>query len=80
MRVTSAGVPNLSLTMYPFSISTDERVPLNVKEDEVGECKSAPNWNMFDTRLVDLFPNILSCLSIDVLNNKHKMIFENSIH
>jgi len=26
---STAGVPNLSLTMYPFSISTDERVPLN---------------------------------------------------
>jgi len=23
-----SGVPNLSLTMYPFSISTDENVPL----------------------------------------------------
>jgi len=25
---TSAGVPNLSLTMYPFSIPTDEHIPL----------------------------------------------------
>jgi len=25
---TRAGVPNLSLTMYPFSISTDKHVPL----------------------------------------------------
>jgi len=23
------GIPNLSLTMYPFSIPTDEHVPLN---------------------------------------------------
>jgi len=29
MSCCNAGVPNPSLTMYPFSISTDEHVPLN---------------------------------------------------
>jgi len=27
-QTATSGVPNLSLTMYPFSISIDERVPL----------------------------------------------------
>jgi len=27
-RLVNSGVPNLSLTMYPFSIPTDEYVPL----------------------------------------------------
>jgi len=27
-NVVLAGVPNLSLTMYPFSIPTDDHVPL----------------------------------------------------
>jgi len=27
-KLFSAGIPNISLTMYPFSISTDEQLPL----------------------------------------------------
>jgi len=34
---SSAGVPNLSLTMYPLSISTDERVPLQFLNDKKAE-------------------------------------------
>ena len=52
------GVPNLLLIMYPFSILTDEHVPLKFL----------------------LWQNILSWLVIDILNNKHKKIFENYIY
>jgi len=37
-RLVKTEVPNLSLTMYPFSISTDEHIPLKfVMTKKLGE-------------------------------------------
>jgi len=45
--VSMTGVPRLSLAMYPFSISIDERVPTKISYDERAE---ENNKNMFTNK------------------------------
>ena len=75
--VVSAEVPNLSFTMYPFSIATDEYVPLQHFTRWGCTSSAFRQMNMYPYNF--FWQNILSWLFTDIFNNEHKMIFENNI-
>jgi len=65
-----AGVPNLSFAMYPFSILTDEHVPL----------KSLMTKRLSTiTKFTEFLMERLYFWNYKFIN-KHIMIFENNIH
>ena len=57
-HIAHAGVPNLSLNMYPMSISIDEHVPLKFPMTK--------NLNKY-FRILKLYRYIFSCLKFNLL-------------
>jgi len=73
---SNPGIPNLSLTMYPFSISTDAHVPLIFL---------SMAWIDFSQILYFIMTNHMIpfyrlIIYIYLFNNQHMIIFESSIH
>ena len=72
---------NLCLTVYPFSISTDEHVPLNFLWRKSCTKRQKIQWTFNRTlRFLETI-NVDSVLSlrVNIFNSKHIMIFENKI-
>jgi len=69
---SKSGVPNLSLTMYPFSIRQRRMYPLSISKDKHVPLQHFAGWTCAPNFL---WQNFLSWFIADIFKNKHITAF-----